>query len=288
MDENLKRLPLEFSQLKTNKFIVLPTATTTYTMTKSQIQSALNTKNIELLRQYSQYFYSVSGEYRRLVEYYGKLFTQDFIVFPRAKREDLMDYESFSKKIEKVKNYVMNSSISETCLEIATLVVRDGAFFGYEREIDGMYIMQQLPTQYCRTRYKMKGVYISEFDFRYFDQFRNAKDLDEQLSAFPKEFKSLYNAYKSDQNKRWALLDPQYSRTHILWDGMPLLAPIMLDLVDLTEYKAIEKTKELATIISKNSPQGISKAIAAVNASDTENGYQLEIKSQLIIKKYKK
>ena len=41
----------------------------------------------------------------------------------------------------------------------------------------------------------------------------------------------------------------------------------------------IEKTKELAAIISRNSPQGISKAIAAVNASDTEKGYQLEIKS---------
>jgi enoyl-CoA hydratase len=41
----------------------------------------------------------------------------------------------------------------------------------------------------------------------------------------------------------------------------------------------MEKTKELAAIISKNSPQGISKAIAAVNASDNDNGYQLEIKS---------
>lgn len=41
----------------------------------------------------------------------------------------------------------------------------------------------------------------------------------------------------------------------------------------------ITKTKELAVLISKNSPQGISKAIAAVNASDTYNGYDLEIKS---------
>lgn len=41
----------------------------------------------------------------------------------------------------------------------------------------------------------------------------------------------------------------------------------------------LPKTKELATLISKNSPQGISKAIAAVNASDSDEGYELEIKS---------
>ena len=41
----------------------------------------------------------------------------------------------------------------------------------------------------------------------------------------------------------------------------------------------LPKTKELATLISKNSPQGISKAIAAVNASASAEGYELEIKS---------
>ena len=41
----------------------------------------------------------------------------------------------------------------------------------------------------------------------------------------------------------------------------------------------LPKTKELATLISRNSPQGISKAIAAVNASDKERGFELEIKS---------
>lgn len=41
----------------------------------------------------------------------------------------------------------------------------------------------------------------------------------------------------------------------------------------------LPKTIELASLISKNSSQGISKAIAAVNASDNQNGYELEIKS---------
>lgn len=41
----------------------------------------------------------------------------------------------------------------------------------------------------------------------------------------------------------------------------------------------LPKTNELAALISKNSPLGISKAIASVNQSDTENGFETEIKS---------
>lgn len=45
-----------------------------------------------------------------------------------------------------------------------------------------------------------------------------------------------------------------------------------------SQEELLPKAKELASIISKNSPQGISMAIAAVNASDTADGYELEIK----------
>ena len=40
----------------------------------------------------------------------------------------------------------------------------------------------------------------------------------------------------------------------------------------------LPKTIELASLISKNSSQAISKAITAVNTSDYQNGYELEIK----------
>lgn len=41
----------------------------------------------------------------------------------------------------------------------------------------------------------------------------------------------------------------------------------------------LPKTKELANIISKNSPMGIAKAIIAVNQSDTKKGFETEIKA---------
>jgi len=41
----------------------------------------------------------------------------------------------------------------------------------------------------------------------------------------------------------------------------------------------LPKTKELANIIAQNSPMGISKAIAAVNQYDTDQGFEIEIKA---------
>ena len=49
------------------------------------------------------------------------------------------------------------------------------------------------------------------------------------------------------------------------------------DVFPLTEL--MDKTKELASTIAKNSPLAITEAIAAVNASYSENGFEKEIKS---------
>ena len=46
-----------------------------------------------------------------------------------------------------------------------------------------------------------------------------------------------------------------------------------------SQEELLTKTKELAELISKNSPMGITKAIQAVNLSDNEKGYETEIKA---------
>ncbi|MCU7571691.1 enoyl-CoA hydratase-related protein, partial [Riemerella anatipestifer] len=43
-----------------------------------------------------------------------------------------------------------------------------------------------------------------------------------------------------------------------------------------SQEELLPQTKLLAETIAKNSPQGISKAIEAVNASDSNNGYEVE------------
>lgn len=44
-------------------------------------------------------------------------------------------------------------------------------------------------------------------------------------------------------------------------------------------HELLEKTKDLARIMARNSPLGISKAIECINLSDTERGFEKEIQS---------
>jgi len=241
MEKEVTREKLNFAQLRSG-LIPVAAVTSSYTVKKADVLRALESSDLETLRQQSQYFYAVSGEYRRLVEYYGKLFLQQFVVVPRVKKEDMQNAK-FLKVYDAILAYVKNAAIEETNLDIATLLVRDGAFYGYEREVDGITSLQQLPTSFCRSRYKLKGVYLIEFNMKYFDNFRNEADLKEILNAFPAEFGKAYRAFKSDPLKQWAILDPKFTRAHIMWDGVPLLAPVMLDIIELSYFKNLEKTK---------------------------------------------
>lgn len=213
-----------------------------YSFTATDIRSALDNQDISTLRRMSNYFYYNSGAYRRLVEYFGGILTNDYLVIPHISEEDV-DNKALQKSLDTVAEYLRASNTKETCSMISRAVVKDGAFYGYEREIDKSYTLQQLPAERCRSRFKIDNMYAVEFDFAFFDQFR-AEEKEEMLSAFPEEFRAMHDAYLGDRtNFRWQLLDPEFSRAHMLQSQVPILAPVFTDLLELEDYKSIDKAR---------------------------------------------
>ena len=214
-----------------------------FTVSKADIQSAIENNNVDRLRNYSQYFFHASGEYRRLVEYFANLLTFNFVVIPQVDAE-AVKLPRFEKAFQNVLNYTKYSHVEEVGRIIAATVIKDGAFYGYERDDVDVYVLQKLPTAYCRSRFKIDGIYAIEFDFSFFAQFRNKTDLEEALAAFPEEFAAMYNSYLKDtKNLRWQFIDPTKARAHMLTDEVPLLAPIFLDLIEFEDYKQIDKMR---------------------------------------------
>ena len=103
--------------------------------------------------------------------------------------------------------------------------------------------MLQLPIEFCRTRFKINGVYQVEFDVSYFDSFTKKEDKEDAFSGFPPEFEKAYKAYERDRTLAWFALDPAFARAHMLEDSTPLFSAIFLDLLGLDEYKHIDKEK---------------------------------------------
>lgn len=225
-----------------NLISTIRSAPTRYTVTRNSIQNAIDSRDIAELRNISDYFYSASGAYRRLVDYYGSILTNDYIIIPHVEPEDI-ESSTFLRSFERVQEYAQSSNIKNTCQQISLSVVKNGAYFGYEREIDKEIVFQELPAKYCRTRFMIKGIHAVEFDFAYFDAIPLA-DREFILSTFPEEFNQKYTAYLGDrQNLKWQFLDFEKARAHILGSQVPMLAPIFLDLLELEDYKKIDKAR---------------------------------------------
>lgn len=194
------------------------------------------------LIEFSRQFYQVSGEYKRLVQYFGNLMPCNYIVTPALSPSQLD--EDAEAELEKVYEYVQSAAIQNTSSDIAISVVLEGAFYGVERQMGDSYQLQQLPGDYCRSRSTKDGLYTLEFDMSYFDQYQTKEEKDEALSQFPDEFATGFAEYEKDsQNAQWYFVE-EGVRVHMLDNSaLPLLAPVMLDILELDDYKKLDKVK---------------------------------------------
>jgi len=246
VSEKNSREKIDFSRLAKNLPIRIAESSTVsrFNFDKAAITRALNNKNIPELRAISNYFWTVSGEYRRLVMYMASMLTFEHVLFPRVP-EEMLSNSAFENALEEAKLYLYNSAIKQTSYDIMLSVIKDGAYFGYEREVNGQYIFQPLSPNFCRSHYKINNNFVIEFDFAFFDSDRDGT----LLEQFPPEFKKMKAAYDKDkQLNKWQILDPTFTRAHILHDGVPIFSAVFIELLELEDYKQIEKKKaRLAT-----------------------------------------
>lgn len=172
----------------------------------------------------------------------ARMYVYSHILLPEVEEKDY-EKSAYKKIYAQLVDYLERSNVKNVSDEIALAVVREGAYYGYERDFGEEVIFQKLPPEYCRTRFKVGGIYAMEFDFSFFDQFRDQAEKEEMFKSLPKEFKKLYNKYLSDRDQRWALLDPTHTRVHLIDDEIPMFASVFPDLLELEEYKDIDKRR---------------------------------------------
>jgi len=144
----------------------------------------------------------------------------------------------------------MNYDVEESNTYITFSCILNGVFYGYERVFDDAVVLQELPAQYCRSQFDENGLHAIEFDFRYFDNIRNAKERLLMFERLPEEFLTLYNQYKAgtpsetSTNNYWRQLDINFTRCHYFTpDKTPLFVSAFPEIINLQEYKEIDKTR---------------------------------------------
>ena len=162
------------------------------TYNKNMILRALIDRDIEALRAISNSFYISSGIYQKTCNYFANLYRYDWYIVPEI-YDDNMKHDKIIKEFVKILYYLDNSYIKKMCGDIALDVIRNGAYYGYLVEGNNSFQLQELPINYCRSRYQVEGNPAVEFDMRYFDeQFPDTNYRLRVLKLFPEDFSKGY------------------------------------------------------------------------------------------------
>lgn len=223
------------------------------------VLKALWEKDLPTLREVSNYFYRTNGIYSRVVNSYATLFRYDWFVAPEV-YDEKMDEEKILENLTKILNFLDNSEIPSTCADIALEAIINGAYYGYLADDAKRITLQQLPINYCRSRYKINGKAVIEFDMRFFDkEFKDPAYRLKVLDLFPSEFKKGYVLYKqgklpieegTDRIGYWYVLEPGRAIKFSFNNGdMPLFASAIPSIIDLDAAQDLDRRKQMQQLL---------------------------------------
>lgn len=226
---------------------------------KYLVLKALWEKDLDTLREISNYFYRTNGIYFRVANSFATLFRYDWFITPEVFDEKVKE-DKILDDFSKILNFLDDSVIAETCADIALEVIINGAYYGYLVDDPKRISLQQLPINYCRSRYQINGRPAVEFDMRFFDaEFKDPVYRLKILDLFPKEFKQGYLLYKqgklpSDNAQEkagyWYLLEPGRTVKFNFYNGdMPIFANAIPSIIDLDAAQDLDRRKQMQQLL---------------------------------------
>ena len=234
---------------------------------KKMVLDALVKNDVKKLREISEFFYNTNGIYSRICNYFAFLYRYDWYIAtdikdPKFYSTDEEVTDEFSTEIVKqfktVINFLDNSYIKKICGEIALEVVKKGCYYGYILPSSTGLILQQLPVEYCRSRYFIAGMPAIEFNMAFFDEkFSDVNQRINVLNLFPDEFKKGYILYKKGKLKDergmtcgWYLLTPGATvKFNFNNNDVPLFVTAIPAILDLDAAQDLDHRKQMQQLL---------------------------------------
>lgn len=224
---------------------------------KRAIFKALMENDYKKLCEFSRFFYKSNGIYKKLCEYIAFMYRYDWYIVPEI-LDDKTKEEKILKDFSKMLNFLDNSYIKKLCGDIALRVLIDGCYYGYLVPSTDSVMIQQLPMDYCRTRYSVNGMPAIEFNMKYFDTFRDANYRMRVLNLFPDEFKKGYVLFKQGKLQPdyqgdpggWYLLTPGLAfKFNLNNSDIPFFVNVIPLLLDLDAAQDLDRRKQMQQLL---------------------------------------
>lgn len=214
---------------------------------RSYLKNPASEGNQKSLRKLSNYLYTVSHVYRKIVNNkVNQLTCKNWIAYPKMSETGEIEDSAFDDYNEAC-NYVENMHMESQIRKCLTRAWLDDVCFGftYGDPKNDEFFIHLLPADYCKisSQHYYGGRLNFAFDFSYFDS--NAY----YLEIFDPVFKKMYNSFKSDSKMRWQELPIE--RTFCLkinFDNLdypiPPFCGMFESLISLCDLQQIQDAKD--------------------------------------------
>ena len=163
------------------------------------------------------------------------------------------DQDNALSEFYKILLYLDNSELKRLFGEIALKVAKNGCYYGYLIPTAKRITVQELPVNYCRSRFIVNGKPAVEFNMKYFDvAFKDTTQRIKILNLFPSEFKKGYILYKEGKlppqfagdKEGWYLLDPKKTvKFNINEQDFPPFMSVIPAIIDLDAAQDLDRKK---------------------------------------------
>ena len=231
---------------------------------KFEILRAIAEKDYHKMRVISDFFYRTNGIYQRIVNYYATMYRWDWYTIPTIFDDKILENEEKGKKVIneffKALDYLDNTHIKKVCGDITLKIIKYGVWYGYVIEGDDGILFQELPVDYCRSRYMVNNLPVVEFNMSYFDQhFHDINYRMKVLKMFPKDIQRGYLLYKERKLQPdfegdmacWYALDPGAAVKFSLAGAgeLPLFINVVPHLLDLDAAQDLDHRKQMQDLL---------------------------------------
>ena len=166
--------------------------------TVEEIEEIIRSGELSAIRELSRYFYRTNGRYRNNINFLANLFLYDTLVTPiyeAGKGSKTQIIKAFYNAC----GFVEALNVKSTLARITREWLKSGIYYGILQEQGNKVVVQDLPPEYCRTRYKdLNDLPILEFNITYFiTKYDDEKIRDAAVFNFPPEIQKGWRQYKN-------------------------------------------------------------------------------------------
>ena len=216
--------------------------------TKEEIDEIICSGELHAIRELSRYYYRTNSRYRNTIDFLAALPLYDTMITPiyeAGKGSKAQIIKAFYNAC----TFVEALDIKNTLSRITREWLKSGIYYGILQENNGKVVLQDLPIEYCRTRFKdFNNLNVLEFNLQYFiTTFKNDDIRDAALLNYPEVIQKAWRAWRNHQRPdTWVIIPASSGGVTFCFaeDSTPMLITAIPELADLKDAVGREEKRD--------------------------------------------